>query len=96
MTTVCNNARRRNLAGADERELRPLGLEFKNDDPLPENLPNVGTMNCSAEAVGVWITPPIRPCAQENYCNTNGKFSLMSWETVAEADELQLFKVRFD
>ncbi len=63
---------------------------------MPENLPNVGTMNHVAEAVGNWITPIICTCAQENCCNTNGKFSLMSWEINVEADELKLFMVRFD
>lgn len=92
--TVRNSGR--NLAGADASELRALGLEVENEDPLPENLQNVGTMNCAAEAVGNWITPIICPRVKENCRNTNGKFSLMSWEIVAEADELELFKVRFD
>ena len=73
-----------------------MGLEVENEDPLPENIPNVGTMNCAAEAVGNWIMPTICPCAQENCRNTNGKFSLMSWEIVAKVDELELFKVRLD
>ncbi len=94
MTTVCNSGR--NLAGADASELLALGLEVENEDPLPENIPNVGTTNCAAESVGDWITPPICPCDQENYCNTNGKFSLISWEIVPEANELELFKVKFD
>ncbi len=72
-----------------------MGLEVENEDPLSDNLPNVGTMNCAAEAVGDWITPTICPHAKENCCNTNGKFSLMSWEIVAKADELELFKVVF-
>ncbi len=36
--------------------------------------------NCTAGEVGKWITPTICPCAQENCCNTNGKFSTKSWE----------------
>ncbi len=93
-TTVLN--RGRNLAGADASELCALGLELENEVPLPENLPNFGTMNWAAEVGGNWITPTICPHAQENCCSTNGKFSLMSWEIVAKADELELFKVRFD
>ncbi len=80
----------RNLTGADASELHALGLEVENEDPLPENLPNVGTMNCAAEAVGNGIMPPICPHAQETCCNTNGKFSLMTSEIVSKADELEL------
>ncbi len=94
VATVRNSGRY--LAGADASELRALGLEVENEDPLPENIPNVGTMNRAAEAVGNWITPTICPRAQENCRNTNGKFSSMSWEIVLEADELELFKVRLD
>ncbi len=94
LTTVCNSGR--NLTGSDASELCTLGLEVGNKDPLPENLPNIDTMNGAAEAVGNWITPTICPCAQKNCCNTNGKFSLMSWEIVAKVDELELFKVWFD
>ena len=61
LATVCNSGR--NLAGANASELRALGLEVENEDPLPENIPNVGTMNCAAEAVGNWITPTICPHA---------------------------------
>ncbi len=93
-TAICNIGR--NLTGFDASEKWALGLGVENEDPLPENLPNVDTMNHAAEAVGNWITPTICPHAQENCCNTNGKFSLMSWEIVAKADELELFKVRFN
>ncbi len=46
LTTVCNSGR--NLAGADTSELHALGLEVENVKPLPKNLPNVSTMNCSS------------------------------------------------
>ncbi len=63
VATVCNSGG--NLAGANASELNPLGLELENKDPLAENLPNVGTMICAADAVGNWIMPTICPCAQE-------------------------------
>ncbi len=39
-------------------ELQALGLEVDNKDPLSENLANVGTMNCAAEAIycNIYVT----------------------------------------
>ncbi len=85
----------RNL-GVDSSELCALGLVVENEDPLPENMTNVGTMNCAAKAVGNWIKPTTCICAQEKCCNMNGKLSSMIWEILAKADELEIFKVRFD
>ncbi len=52
---------RGNLGTADISELRALGLEVENEDPLPENRANVGTMHHAAEAVGNWVNPIVCP-----------------------------------
>ncbi len=82
-----------NVDSSDIGELRALGLEVDNEDPLPENLPNIGTMNLASEEVGTWINPSLCPCVQENCRNSNGKFSSMNWEVISEIDKLELFKV---
>ena len=88
------SSQRGNLDVSDLADILALGLQIDNEDPLPENLPNVGTMNKRAEPVGRWICPIVCPHVQEaNGRNLNGRFSKMSWEIVAEADELELFKV---
>ncbi len=46
----------RNLDGSGVSDLHALGHEDENEDPLPENLPNVVTMRDAALAVGSWIT----------------------------------------
>ncbi len=87
VTTVCGQ--QGNLDMADIAEILALGLQIDNEDPLPENLPNVVTMNNCAQPVGAWICPMVCPCVQEaNGQNLNGRFSKMSWEIIAEADEL--------
>ncbi len=65
----------KNFEGVDTSKLCALGLAVENEDPLPKNMANVGTMKHAAEAVGNWITPTICPCAQENCCNMNRKFA---------------------
>ncbi len=57
---------------SDIAELQALGLEVDNEDPLPENLANVGTMNCASKAIGNWIDPNICPCVVENCRNIEG------------------------
>ncbi len=70
-------------------DILALGLKIDNEDPLPENPPNVGTINNRAQPVGTWICPIVCPFVQEaNGQNLNGRFSKMSWEIIAEADEL--------
>ena len=59
-------------------ELQALGLEVDNKDQLPENLENVGTMNCAPEAIENQIDPIICPCVVENCRNVKGQFQLMS------------------
>ncbi len=86
---------RGNLGTADISELLALGLEVENEDPLSENRANVGTMHHAAEAVGNWVNPIVCPRVQENCRNVNGHFSRISWEIIAEANELDIFKVRF-
>ncbi len=54
---------------ADSNQVLSLSLAVENEDPLPENMGNAGTMNHAATAVGNWITPTICPHAQENCCN---------------------------
>ncbi len=88
------NIHRGNTDVSDIAELGALGLQVDNKDPLPENLENVGTMNCAAEAVGTWINPIVCPCIVENCRNLKGWFQSMSWEIIAEANELEIFKVR--
>ncbi len=82
-----------NVDSSDIGELRALGLEVDNEDPLPENLPNIGMMNLASEEVGTWINPSLCPRVQENCRNSNGKFSSMNWDVISEIDELELFKV---
>ncbi len=75
------------------QELYALGLKVDNKEPLPENLPNVGMMNCASQAIGTWINPSLCPRVQENCCNSNGKFLSMNWYAVSDIDELDFFKV---
>ena len=88
------NLLRGNIEESDISQLRSLGLEVENEDPLPENFANVGTMHRAAKAVGNWTNPILCPRVQENCRNSNGRFTTMSWEIIAEADELEIFKVR--
>ncbi len=76
----------RNLDSCGVSELHALGLVVENEDPLPENLQNVGTMNYAADAEGNWIILTICPCTQEDCCNVNGECSLMSCKIVAKTD----------
>ncbi len=85
-----------NLDGSDVNELWALGFIIENEHPCSDNLPNVGTINCAAEAVGDWIAPTICPYVQENCCNINGNFSLISWKIVVKTDELDFLKVSFN
>ncbi len=50
----------RNLDESDIIELFMLGLEVENEHPVPEMIPNVETMNNTAQTVG-WITPLPNP-----------------------------------
>ncbi len=84
-----------NLGTADISELQALGLEVENKDPLPKNRANVETVHHAAKAVGNWVNPIVYPRVQENCRNINEHFSRMSWEIIAEANELDIFKIRF-
>jgi len=52
---------------SDLADILALGLQIDNEDPLPENLPNVGTINNRAEPVGRWIHPIV--CSQVQEAN---------------------------
>lgn len=51
-----------NVDFSDIGELSALGLKVDNEDPLLENLLNVGTMNHASEAAGTWINPSLCHC----------------------------------
>lgn len=76
--------------------LHALDLEVENEDPLSENMANVGTMNHASEAVGDWITPTICPCTRANCFNNIGKFSSMNWQIVAKDNKVELKREIFD
>ncbi len=79
---------------SDIADILALSLEIDNEDPLPKNPPNVGTINNHAKPFGRWICQIVCPWVQEaNSWNLNGWFSKMNWKIIAEADELELFKV---
>ncbi len=59
ISAVCSQ--QGNLDLSDIVEILLLGLQINNKDLLPENLPNVGTMNNRAEPVGRWILPIVCP-----------------------------------
>ncbi len=83
-----------NLDMSDLADILALVLHIDNEDPLPENLPNIGTMKNHAEQVGQRIHWIVCPQVQEaNGQNLNGQFSKMNWEIITEADELELFNV---
>ncbi len=84
---------RTNVDTSDIGELHALGLKVDNKDLLPENLLNVGTMNCASDAVGTWINPSLCPCVQESCHSSYGKFSSINWDVISEIDKLELFWV---
>ncbi len=49
-------------------------------------------MHQAAVAVGNWIYPIICPHIQQHYKNVNGGFATMSWEIIAEGNELDILR----
>ncbi len=52
------------------------------------------TMNCAAKVVGTWINPNVCPHIAKSCRNLKGWFQSMSWEMIAVANKLEIFKVR--
>jgi len=77
--------------GVDVDDLRRQGIKVDDDnEPAPEN-----AKPTACEGNGRWEKPTMCPRRMANVTNNKGKFNSHRWDTIAEMNELDLFRVCF-